>query len=142
MPKVMRNDGASREGVGLRGDQCFVISSSVYFFSAPALFPSSPPHRPDRYCASTKVWEKANEHVSQSTLTELKAMEFEISQAAVSIPSPFLPLRQTFCSQDVACIYCRWAGSCVDCLSDFPFSYEKLYNICSLPELLKCLSIF
>ncbi|KAF0033738.1 hypothetical protein F2P81_013804 [Scophthalmus maximus] len=57
-------------------------SSHSIVVTAPALFPSSPPHRPDRYCASTKVWEKANEHVSQSTLTELKAMEFEISQAA------------------------------------------------------------
>lgn len=79
-----QSDGVSREGLGLRGDQCFVIWGGVYFFSAQVLFPSSPPHRPDRYPASTKVWEKAYEHVSQSALTELKAIEFEISQAAVS----------------------------------------------------------
>lgn len=30
--------------------------------------------------------------MSQSTLTEPKAMEFEISQAAARAPSPFLPL--------------------------------------------------
>lgn len=57
-----------------------------------------PPHLPDRYSASTKVWEKAYEHLSQSTLTELKAMEFEISQAAVSVLSPFLPLFRLFLS--------------------------------------------
>lgn len=85
MAKVRRDDGESesRQGLGLRGDQCFVIWSGVYFFSAPVLLPSSPPHLPDRYSASTKVWEKACERVSQSTLTQLKAMEFEISQPAL-----------------------------------------------------------
>ncbi len=109
MPKVMKNDGEreSREGLGLRGDQCFVIWSGVYFFSAQVLFPSSPPHLPDRYSASTKVLEKAYEYVSQSTLTELKAMEFEISQAAVSVLSPFLPLFRLSIAKDVECIYCR-----------------------------------
>lgn len=76
-------------------------------FSAPVLLPSSPPHLPDRYSASTKVWEKAYKHVSQSTLTELKAMEFEISQAAVSVLSPFLPLFRLSVARDVECIYCR-----------------------------------
>lgn len=108
MPKVTKNDGEreSREGRGLRGDQCFVIWSGVYFFSAPVLLPSSPPHLPDRYSASTKVWEKAHEHVSQSTLTVLKAMEFEISQAAASILSPSLPLFRLSVVQDFECIYC------------------------------------
>lgn len=94
LAKVTKNDGESecREGLGLRGDQCFVIWSRVYFFSAQVRLPSSPPHLPDRYSASTKVWEKAYKHVRQCTLTELKAMQFEISQAAVSILSPFLPL--------------------------------------------------
>lgn len=82
----------SREGLCLWGDQCFVIWSGVYFFSAQVLLPSSPPHLPDRYSASTKVQEKAYDHVSQSTLTELKAMEFKIFQAAVCVLSPSLPL--------------------------------------------------
>lgn len=92
MPKVMKHDGEreSREGLGLRGDQCFVIWSSVYFFSAPVLLPSSPPHHPDRYSASTKVWKKAYEHLNQSTLTKLKAMEFEISQSVVRVLVPFV----------------------------------------------------
>lgn len=126
MPKVTENDGEreSREGLGLRGDQCFVIWSSVYFFSAPVLLSSSPPHHPDRYSASTKVWKKAHEHVSQSTLTELKAVEFEISQAAVSILSPFVSLFRLSVAQDVECIHCRcWADSCVNYLN-----HKKLHT--------------
>ena len=64
--------------------------------------------------------------MSQSTLTELKAMEFEISQAAVSVPSPFLPLCGLSAARDVECIYCRsLADSCVDCLNDFTKIYIK-----------------
>lgn len=103
----------SRECLCLRGDQCFVIWSGVYFFSAQVLLPSSPLCLLDRYSASTKVLEKACEHVSQSTLTQLKAMEFEISQAAVSLVSPFSPTFQTFCISDVECIRCRcYSDSC------------------------------
>lgn len=103
MPKVTKNDREreSREGLGLWGDQCFVIWSSVYFFSAHVLLPSSPPHLLDRYSASTKVWEKAYKQVSQSA--ELKAMEFEISQAAVGVLSPFLPLSRLCVTLDVEC---------------------------------------
>lgn len=111
MPKVTKNDGErareSKEGLGLRGDQCFVIWSGVYFFSAPVLLPSSPPHHLDQYSASTKVWKKAYEHVSQSTLTELKAMEFEISQTAASVPSPFVSLFRLSAAQGVESIHCR-----------------------------------
>lgn len=102
--RMMERERESREGLGLRGDQCFVIWSGVYFFSAPVLLPSSPPHHPDQYSASTKVWKKAYEHVSQSTLTELKAMEFEISQTAASVLSPFVWLSA---AQGVECIHCR-----------------------------------
>lgn len=44
VPKVTKNDGESesREGLGLRGDQCFVIWSGVYFFSAQVLLPIFP----------------------------------------------------------------------------------------------------
>jgi len=79
----------SREGPGLQGDQCFVIWSGVYFFSAQVLLPSSPPQPLDQYSASTKVWEKAYEHVSQSTLAELKTVEYEISQSTAGVQSPF-----------------------------------------------------
>lgn len=64
--------------------------------------------------------------MSQSTLTELKAMEFESSQAAVSILSPFLPLCGLSAARDVECIYCRSsADSCVDYLNDFTKIYIK-----------------
>lgn len=103
MAKVTRNDREReiREGLGLWGDQCFVIWCGVYFFSAQVLLPSSPPHPLDRYSASTNVWKEAYKCVSQSTLTELKAMEFEISQAAAAPLTTLFSTLQTQCSQDV-----------------------------------------
>lgn len=61
-------DGASGEGEGLRGDQRCVIPSAVYFFSASALLPSSPPHHLDQY---SEAW-RTNVR-SRSALTELGA---------------------------------------------------------------------
>lgn len=126
----MEHDGEreSGEGLGLRGDQCFVIRSSVYFFSAPVLLPSSPPHHPDRYSASTKVWKKAYGHVSQSTLIKLKAMEFEISQSAVGVPVPFVWLFRHSVAQDVECIHLKFFTK-INTIYVICFSYYKFYKL-------------
>lgn len=107
MPKVTKNDREGENGgrskspgwwsVFCHLERCLLFLST----GSPPL--SSPPHLLDRYSASTKVLEKAYENVSQSTLTELKATEFEISQAAVCVLSPSLRLFRLCVAWDAEC---------------------------------------
>lgn len=125
--KVVKNDG-EREQRRSRspGWSVFCHLKRCLFFSAQVSFHSSPPYLLDRYSASIKVWKKAQEHLSQSTLTKLKAMEFEISQPAVSTLLPLLPVSVVFL--DCGILSSHIVGVSLFLCRLFKWHYEKLYK--------------